>query len=175
LTAVYTLAMKYDAGVSLSDIVQQKLGLVASDSTGAWVNAVDLNNGGNPKFSLAGWNMLDSLGTWGVDTATRTAWAVINHGGNFTVSTRGNVLTRQSWRAVRTPGAPAFNLKGKTLIMHAGSRLITAVELFSLNGQLLRRVPFTQSCIDLTPFGSRAIIVRYTGAAQVSTAMVFVP
>lgn len=173
--ATYTLAMNYDASVSMIDVVQQKLGLVTSDSTGAWVNAVDLNYGGNPKFILSGWTMLDSLGTWGVDTATRTAWAVINHGGSFTVSTLGNVRTRQSLGAAQTPGAPAFNLKGKTLIMHAGSRLITAVELFSLKGQLLRRVPFSQSRIDMTSFADRVIIVRCTGAAQVTTAVIVVP
>jgi hypothetical protein len=175
LCAPYTLAMKYDAGVSMADIVQHNLGLVASDSTGAWVNAVDLNSGGTPKFSLGGWTVLDSLGTWGVDTSTRTAWAVINHGGSFAVSTLGNVSTRQSWSAARKPGASAFNLKGRTLMVHAGLHPTVTVELFSLSGQLLRRVPFAQSPIDLTPFCNRAIIVRSIGAAKVTTAIVFIP
>ena len=81
----------------------------------------------------------------------------------------------QTQGAGRTSGAPSFNRKGKIIITQAGSCPIKAVELFSLNGQLLRRVPGSQSRIDLKSFSNRAIIVRLFGAAQVTTAIVFIP
>lgn len=174
LCATYTLSMKYDSGVSAADIARHNLGLIAKDSSGAWVNAVDLNNGGSTAFSMAAWTAQDTLGTWGVDTSTRTAWAVVNHGGTFAVSTLGNVRTRQSGCAARTTEAPSFCLKGKSLIIRAGSQP-TTVELFSLAGQLLRRLPASQPTLDLTPFTGRALIVRIAGAAEVTATLIVVP
>jgi hypothetical protein len=175
LCATYALSMKYDSGVSLTDIAQHNLGLVTKDSSGAWVNAVELNNGGSTTLSMGAWTALDTLGTWGVDTSTRTAWAVVNHGGTFVVSTLGNAGTRQSLCAARTPGVPPFCLKGKMLILNAGAHPITTVELFSLTGQLLRRVPASQPTLDLTPFTGRALIVRIAGAAEVTATLIVVP
>jgi hypothetical protein len=35
---------------------------------------------------LGAWNASYGLGTFGVDPATNTAWAVVNHGGNFAIT-----------------------------------------------------------------------------------------
>ena len=55
---------------------------------GIWANAVDGNIGGSSFFAGVGaYNSGTdfNLGYWGVDTSTNTAWAVVNHNGQFAV------------------------------------------------------------------------------------------
>ena len=61
--------------------------LVARDANGHWVNAVDLNSGPQTKRFVLGPELpSDGLGTYGIDPATRTAWAVIDYDGSYAVS-----------------------------------------------------------------------------------------
>ncbi len=53
---------------------------------GKWINAVDANFGGTKRFVLGPWRPQYTLGTYGVDLSTRTAWAVVNHTGDFAVA-----------------------------------------------------------------------------------------
>ena len=56
--------------------------LSTKDQNGNWVNAVNQNVGGEKKFVLGPWRSVYPLGTYGVDPATHTAWAVINTTGS---------------------------------------------------------------------------------------------
>jgi len=71
-------------------------GLAAKDASAKWVNAVSLNFGGTPKFVNSPWNSNHGLGTYGVDTATKTVCAVINHDGSFAA-----VPTASAWERAR--------------------------------------------------------------------------
>jgi hypothetical protein len=79
-TDPYVLSMSY-AGAHLAD---GHFGLAARNASGAWVNAVDLNAGGTKAFVVGPYDpAANGLGTYGVDPATGTVWAVVNHAGEF--------------------------------------------------------------------------------------------
>jgi len=86
-TDTYTLAITYDDSmlVSRDDIKAANFGLVTRVEDGRWTNAVEGNGGGTEAFVWGPWHAGYGLGTYGVDTQARTAWAVINHGGAFRV------------------------------------------------------------------------------------------
>jgi hypothetical protein len=89
----FVLQMTYDptqlTGVESQVIGDGALFLVSRGQTdsGNWVNAVDLNIGQNVgATNVQGpWNGSLALGTWGVDAANNTVWAVVNHDGFFAV------------------------------------------------------------------------------------------
>jgi hypothetical protein len=81
------LSMSFDgSAVSDATLVSGGFGLATQDSAGNWTNAVAQNVGGTPSFMLGAWNASYKLGTFGVDPATNTAWAVVNHAGRFAVA-----------------------------------------------------------------------------------------
>jgi hypothetical protein len=80
----YVLSMSHDNKVKPGKI----LGLVSRDSSGKWVNAVNLNTGGTTTFVSGPWNSDYGLGAYGVDPAAHTAWAVINYAGDFAVGVK---------------------------------------------------------------------------------------
>lgn len=86
-TDAFVLSLSYDpAAMPASAIRAGEVGLVARVSqTANWAVAVNLNDGGTPKFVLGPWTGRCELGTWGVDTNSATAWAVVNHAGDFAV------------------------------------------------------------------------------------------
>ena len=61
-------------------------GIASMDANGDWVNAVDRNTGGTKKFVAGPWQASYGLGTYGIDTGSKTAWAVINCNGQFAVA-----------------------------------------------------------------------------------------
>ncbi|MGC2064048.1 MAG: metallophosphoesterase [Thermodesulfovibrionales bacterium] len=86
-TDTYTLSMSYDPSqVSAIHAQSGAIGLATPGINGKWVNAVSRNTGGTSKFVFGPWQSSYGLGTYGVDTATNTAWAVINYNGNFVVA-----------------------------------------------------------------------------------------
>ncbi len=84
-TDTYTLSMTYEQGKT-KKIGEGAFGIGAIDANGNWVNAVDLNYGGLTTFVEGSWDASYSLGTYGIDTDTKTAWAVINYNGSFAVA-----------------------------------------------------------------------------------------
>jgi 3',5'-cyclic AMP phosphodiesterase CpdA len=86
-TDVYALSMSYDE-TRLPSLKpgDGRFGLATRDAGGKWVAAVDGNFGGTKRFVMGPWRAGYGLGTYGVDPKTRTAWAVINHEGEFAVS-----------------------------------------------------------------------------------------
>jgi hypothetical protein len=81
----YALAVTYDPKKARpSQIVSGQLVLATRNSAGNWVNAVDQNfSGGAKTFKYGPWRPEYPLGTYGVDPGTLTAWAVLNHDGDF--------------------------------------------------------------------------------------------
>jgi hypothetical protein len=81
------LSMSFDrSAISDATLVSGGFGLATPDSTGNWTSAVAQNVGGTPAFVLGAWNASYGLGTFGVDPATNTAWAVVNHAGQFAIA-----------------------------------------------------------------------------------------
>jgi hypothetical protein len=78
----YALSMSCNDKMSEKD---PKYYLAARDSNGRFVNAVDLNDGGAKKFVNGPWDASYGLGTYGVDKAANTVWAVVNFNGTFAV------------------------------------------------------------------------------------------
>lgn len=86
-TDTFTLSLSYDpASANLGSLGKGNFGLASKDTNGAWTNVVDKNVGGVKKFVHGPWKEGYTLGTYGVDTKTKTAWAVINYNGDFAVS-----------------------------------------------------------------------------------------
>lgn len=86
-TDVYTLSLSYDHHrVGPLHHGAGCFGIAARDSDGKWVNAVDLNFGGTKRFVRGPWKAGCGLGAYGLDHSTKTAWAVLNHEGDFAVA-----------------------------------------------------------------------------------------
>ncbi len=81
----YTLAMSYDPASSMpKHLGKGQFGLVVKNEEGKWVNAVNKNFGGTKHFIHGPYHEGYELGTYGVDTSSKTVWAVINYGdGDF--------------------------------------------------------------------------------------------
>jgi hypothetical protein len=85
-TDTYVVSLAYDVNLC-SDYVATtgKVGVAIKGSTN-WVNAINGNTGGTPKFVLGPYSASYGLGTYGMDIATHTAWAVVNFNGDFAVA-----------------------------------------------------------------------------------------
>ncbi|KAA0892304.1 metallophosphoesterase family protein [Oryzomonas rubra] len=73
-TDTFTLSLSYSSGSPV---------LGTPDGNGNWINAVDQNLGGAKKFVQGPWKSGYALGTYGIDTATKTVWAVLNYNSYF--------------------------------------------------------------------------------------------
>jgi hypothetical protein len=83
-TDTYVLQLSY-AGAAPTD---GTFGLAIQDAGGRWVNVVGKNVGGTAAFVNGAWTSSATLGSYGVDTTKKVAWAVVNvTGGNFAVAT----------------------------------------------------------------------------------------
>ena len=61
--------------------------LVTRDKDGDWVNAAEMSIGVNRTKKVVGpWRPGYAVGTYGVDRASNTVWAVINYNGEFAVA-----------------------------------------------------------------------------------------
>jgi hypothetical protein len=85
-TDVYTLSMTYDhKSLRPLDLNKSIFIIATRDANGNWVNAVNINDGGTKRFVVGPWKHGYQLGTYGFDPSMHTAWAGINHNGNFAV------------------------------------------------------------------------------------------
>lgn len=75
----YTLSLDYKGNGGA-------FAIVGKGEEGSWSKAAARNFGGSAKFVVGPWKAGYALGTYGIDPATRTAWAVVNRGGEFAVS-----------------------------------------------------------------------------------------
>ena len=83
-TDIFAISLSYDkTKVSDAQIQAGAVALVTPDGNGNWANAASLNFGGVKKFVPGPWKSGYALGSYGIDTATNTVWAVINFNGYF--------------------------------------------------------------------------------------------
>jgi len=81
-TDTFVLSLHVDPATLLLDPSKDYLGYL--NSNGVWVNAVDGNFGAQtPTFVDGAYVTGMALGTYGINTADNTAWAVINHNSDF--------------------------------------------------------------------------------------------
>lgn len=82
-TDAFALSLTYDPSLlALGDVPT----LLTLDDNSQWVNTVDLNYGGLANFvGDRAYNAGDTLGSYGFDSTTHTAWAVVNHNSDFAV------------------------------------------------------------------------------------------
>ena len=76
-TDVFTLSLTYDTKKTGAFV------LATPDADGNWTNAVNQNLGGAKTLVNGPWKASYDLGTYGIDTASGTVWAVLNYNGNF--------------------------------------------------------------------------------------------
>lgn len=98
-TDTYTLSLSYDPNnVTAQQIQNGSFGLVIRDND-RWVLAVDKNVGGVKRYVAGPWdvNAGYGLGTYGVDPAANTVWAVINKNGDFAAAQAGSVAVASLW------------------------------------------------------------------------------
>jgi len=91
ITDTYVLSMSYigsDEQAALGNFA-----ILAQDAQGRWMNAVKMNFSGAPNFVLGPWDSSKgyTLGAYGVDKATKTAWAILNYNGAFAVGGRNPI------------------------------------------------------------------------------------
>jgi hypothetical protein len=96
-TETYVLSLSFDM---TRDLYLQGggTGIAALDANNAWVNAVNLNFGGTKNFVLGPYQAGYALGTYGIDYATKTAWAVLNYNADFVVINGIEDVPRRYWR-----------------------------------------------------------------------------
>jgi len=83
----YVLQMSFTASsLSSLKVSSGNAGIATLDDSGNWTNAVSNNYGGVTKYVQGAWSSSYALGTYGVDTTNNVAWAVVNYGGKFAVS-----------------------------------------------------------------------------------------
>jgi hypothetical protein len=89
-TDEYTLLMTYeDERTSRKPPGNAEFRLATRNANREWVNAVDNNFGGGRKFVKGSYESdRYDLGTYGIDTDTKSVWAVINHSNNEFAVTR---------------------------------------------------------------------------------------
>jgi hypothetical protein len=76
----------YSLSLASKATVKSNYYLAALDPYGNWVNAVSLNTGGAPTFVSGPWSPTYALGTYGVDPASNSVWAVLNFNGKFAIA-----------------------------------------------------------------------------------------
>jgi hypothetical protein len=87
-TDTYTLSLTYDPWKRRTEHFGRGLfGIAVKDGSGDWINAVDMNRGVSKKRFVSGpWRASYTVGTYGVDRCSKTAWAVVNYDGDFAVA-----------------------------------------------------------------------------------------
>jgi hypothetical protein len=79
----YALSLSYDPGkVSAAQLASGHFGLAVRTSSGAWINAAG-QSAASPTFVNGPWQSSYAVGTYGIDSATQTVWAVIDFTGDF--------------------------------------------------------------------------------------------
>ena len=166
--AVFSLSLGLGSSFPSADLMQGKVGILSRDSSGAWINSVALNYGGTPQFVPGVWSATYPLGTWGIDTVAHTAWAVVNHAGDFSVAplAQTSIVTPPAFRPSSRAGA--MLLRGTTLILPAGFAGDGAmIELADCSGRVIERIVSKGDSIDLSKFKSAAAnkVVLFTATS----------
>ncbi|MBN1980545.1 MAG: metallophosphoesterase [Chitinivibrionales bacterium] len=92
-TDVYAIGLTYNHSFWRNRFLKlNEAGLVMRQKNGYWVNAVDVNYGGENRFVDGPWKPGYTLGAWGIDSKNHYVWAVVNRQGTFAVSIANRLL-----------------------------------------------------------------------------------
>ena len=117
------LSLTYNpAAVTAAQLANGSFALVSKDTNGNWVNAVNLNTGGNPQFVFGPYVSSYSLGTYGVDTNAGTVWAVVNYNGSFAA---GPITQRTNFTSLRIATLSDIHYMDPSLLIANGSAFQT--------------------------------------------------
>ena len=107
----FVLELSYDAATALGLFASEDgVRLLWWNGT-AWINAVEGNSGGTPFFVSGAYDGVLTLGHYGLDEATNTVWAVLNHNSSFAAG-----------ESVPEPSAAALLLPGLLTLCHRRRR-----------------------------------------------------
>jgi hypothetical protein len=132
-TDTYALSMSYNDATFKNGV----FGLSVIDQNGAAQNAISGNDSSSVAMFVNGpYSASYPLGTYGIDPATKTAWAVINHSSDFAVAPLATIDVSSQISA--TTSGFVYNratklYTGKLTITNTGSSLTTPVAV-ALNG-----------------------------------------
>jgi 3',5'-cyclic AMP phosphodiesterase CpdA len=116
------VSLSYTSFIDPTNFANGSFCLVSKDTNGNWVNAVNLNTGGNPQFVFGPYVSSYSLGTYGVDTNAGTVWAVVNYQGSFTA---GPVVRRANFASLRIATLSDIHYMDPSLLIANGSAFQT--------------------------------------------------
>lgn len=155
-TPVYVLSLSYDP-LSVDNATARggNFWLGTRDANGNWTKATSLNHGGTDSSVVGPWRSGDALGTSGVDTASHTVWAVLNHASDFAAV--GPSITGIR----RLSAAEGFHQAGRTLRLPgsmAGRKV--SVEIRAQDGRLLGSVRTSDARIALPASARGVVLVR---------------
>jgi hypothetical protein len=103
----FVLELSYDAATALGLFgSEDDVRLLWWNGTD-WINAVEGNSSGTPRFVSGAYDGDLTLGHYGLDEATNTVWAVLNHNSSFGVG-----------ESVPEPSAVALLLAGLLTLCH---------------------------------------------------------
>ncbi|MEK7392291.1 MAG: metallophosphoesterase [Fibrobacterota bacterium] len=157
-TPPFALSLSYDKSkTDPRDLLAGHCVLLRSHE-GAWRNAVVANTAGSPLFVLRPWVSSDPLGTYGIDTTTGTAWAVVNRAGTFAVG-RDPVLPPRRDRVT-----PRFSHRTILFPTHWNGQGVT-VRVRSTDGRLAITRHTADRSLDLGEVG-RGIFAVQAAAEQ---------
>jgi hypothetical protein len=132
-TDTYALSMSYDD----AKFKNGAFALSVIDQNGNAQNAISGNDSNSvPTFVNGPYNASYPLGTYGIDAATKTAWAVINHSSDFAVAPLA--VNEVSGQISATTSGFVYNRStrlytGKMTITNTGAAISTPVAV-ALNG-----------------------------------------
>jgi len=173
-TPPFVLSMSFDrCKTDFSSIASGKFALLRKQD-GIWYNAAATNTDGIARFALRPWSAGDPLGTYGIDTATGSAWCVLDRAGEFAVGTFG----------VAPPPPPPRRFEGKSISITGGILMLPSswsnanamVELRSWSGRALHSIRTDNGRADLRqiPTGAYSLQAIATGRSTL-TARLFLP
>lgn len=140
-TAPFAISLRLDPGVTDAAMRNGDLGLLRMDSS-VWRFA------GSGASQLRAWEPADTIvGIHGVDTLTRSVWAVVDRAGTFAAGKPGAVsIQKHSQRR----GAPILRCIGRKLLLpDAWKGMSVSVEAWSVQGAKLGAWRVSGGALDL--------------------------
>jgi len=160
-TAPFAISLSYDSTKAVKDsLLAGKVQLLSRDTLGTWSLAAARSKT-TPTFAARAWTNTDTLGAYGVDVATHTLWAVVNHGGDYAVA---NIAS-----AVAPAGIASGAKVATTLPVRAIGRVLVAsratdVQVKDISGHTVfsRRMAAGETAVLSCPAG--IYVLRAQGA-----------
>ncbi|MBN1981126.1 MAG: metallophosphoesterase [Chitinivibrionales bacterium] len=162
----------YDRGF-LFEILRGRFGLITKTRDGRWINAVESNSIKTKKWVIGPYVNSYPLGTYGVDTATHSVWAVIDYDADFAAG-RFSMGTDniESQLLFQQRASSAIIIGNKLIIprsMKDGAGTMN-VDFIALNGRVLFQAVTQSNTINIAALqnklSTQAILLRWNIGKQ---------